>query len=262
MNGKSSTFLILVLAAVALGCFAVKSYYDYQVTMFKHEHGMDKENPAEAAQAASAPAAAASSTPVVPPPPVVAPAAAATAAVPPLPTATPAAGNALPATTQPALAPAPARDPEIDKVRMELEALREENKIAQQKIEAMRAGENTGSARTGAAATTAPAVTPEQAAADAEVEALRQQLVNAPAVAQVVECNWDFDLVFINGGKDRNLEAKEKFAVRRGSDIVGFVTVEEVEATYAVTKLTSKNARTETSLKPAPGDDVIKWPLF
>ncbi len=244
MNGKSSTFLILVIAAVALGCFAVKSYYDYQVTMFKHEHGMDSANPAAAAQAASAPAAA--TTPVVPPPP----------------TAT-AASNPLPAPTQPVAAPA--RDPEIDRVHLELEALREENKIAQQKIEAMRAGGgngNSGTARTGVAATAAPAATPEQAAADAEVEALRQQLVNAPAIAQVVECNWDFDLVFINGGKDRNLQAEEKFAVRRGSDIVGFVTVEEVEATYAVTKLTSKNAQTETSLKPAPGDDVIKWPLF
>jgi len=257
MNGKSSTFLILVLAAVALGCFAVKSYYDYQVTMFKHEHGMDTAQPADATQAGSTPAAVAA--PVVPPPPVV-------AATPPAETvsALPAATSPVPAVVPPVAAAAapPARDPELDKVRMELEALREENKIAQQKIEAMRAGStgaNSGAAQTGQAASGS---TPEQVAADAEVEALRLQLANAPAVAQVVECNWDFDLVFINGGKDRNLQAEEKFAVRRGADIVGFVTVEEVEATHAVTKLTSRNAQSETALKPAPGDDVIKWPLF
>ena len=251
MNGKSSTFLILVLAAVALGCFAVKSYYDYQVTMFKHEHGMDTAQPADAAQVAGVTPAG-----VVPPPPAVA-----------LPTGATAAAGQLPADMAPAPvavqpAAAPARDPDMEKVRLELEALREENKIAQQKIEAMRAGgadADSSSAQTGEVAS---AATPEQAAADAEVEALRQQLVNAPAVAQVVECNWDFDLVFINGGKDRNLQAEEKFAVRRGTEIVGFVTVEEVEATYAVTKLTSRNAQSETSLKPAPGDDVIKWPLF
>lgn len=97
---------------------------------------------------------------------------------------------------------------------------------------------------------------------DPKVQALRQQILNASAIGKVAAFHREFDRVTIVGGTERNIQVDDTFAVRRGHEIMGFLTIEEVEQGTAHAKLTSSNAGSETARKPQAGDDVIKWPLF
>jgi hypothetical protein len=242
MNGKSSTLLIIVFAALALFCFAVKSFYDYQVTKLKLEHGIEISE-------ASDPQGASGSLPAPPPVASALPAFQSQAAAPTL----------FPAAS-PETVPAPASDPDLEKMKLEMDALRAENSLYAEKIDEIR---STGGSATGgapaAAAPIVPKVSPEE---QAQLDALRAQVTKAPAIGQVKQCNWDFDLVWIDGGSDRNLKTGDTFAVRRGYEIMGFLTVEEVEENFSVSKLTSSNRGSQTARRPEVGDDVIKWPLF
>ena len=108
MKGKSATLLILVIAAVVLGCFAVKSYFDFQVTKLEYlkETGG---NP-------NAGLAAVDSAGAIPPPPGVG------VAVAPAPAA-PAPLVVAPAPVAP---PTGLADSEVARLKEELEMLRKE----------------------------------------------------------------------------------------------------------------------------------------
>ncbi|MBL9151511.1 MAG: hypothetical protein JNK37_03460 [Verrucomicrobiales bacterium] len=95
-----------------------------------------------------------------------------------------------------------------------------------------------------------------------EVAAMAEQVRRQPAIAQVIAYNNEFAIVVIDGGKNRNITPEMRLAVRRGSDIVGFIKVVEVEDTQSVAELMSKNKFSPTARKPEAGDDVIAFNLF
>lgn len=280
MKGKFATLLVLVVAAVALGFFAVKSYFDFQVTKLKHEY----EN--KGGQQASAEQANVGTAGVIPPPPGVgaAPAPSVAGAVAPVLTApapAPAAGGQASTVIPPApaasLTPPPTSlqgavdNSDVAKIQAELDALRREKALIDERASKGAGGDSSG----GAAATTATADPTPPAAPpgtlggaaplpsdDPKVKALRQQIVNASSIGKVAAYHKEFDRVTIVGGAERNIQVDDTFAVRRGYEIMGYLKVEEVEQGSSHAKLTSKNAGSETARKPQPGDDVIKWPLF
>jgi len=106
----------------------------------------------------------------------------------------------------------------------------------------------------------APAESPVQT--DAEIAALAEQVKRQPAIAQVVEYDPQFAFLVINGGANRNIAPEMRLAVRRGSEILGFIKVVEVEATQSIAELMSKNKFSPTARKPQPGDDIIAFNLF
>jgi hypothetical protein len=263
MKGKSATLLVLVVAAVVLGCFAVKSYFDFQVTKLKHEYEHQAGKPASAEQANVGTAG------VVPPPPGV--------GVAPAPSPVP-----------PAVAPAPTPDPvpvppvasalptaaensEVAKMKAELDALRRENALIESRANQLSgasgatAPDGGGPATTGEAPSPAPGTLGGAAplpSDDPKVQALRQQILNAASIGKVAAYLTEFDRVAIEGGSERNIKVDDTFAVRRGYEIMGYLKVEEVDQGSCLAKLTSKNAESDTARKPQAGDDIIKWPLF
>ena len=276
MKGKSATLLVLVVAAVVLGCFAVKSYFEFQVTKLKHQYEQQGGQPASAGQANVGTAGA------IPPPPGVAAAPApaptpSTVGVAPAPANTNLTAGAAPVPASAPVAPLTTTTPspttlanavdlsEVARIKAELDALRRENAL----IEARASKAAGGAASNGsaaAAATPAPAGTlggaPALPSDDPKVQALRQQILNASAIGKVVAYLTEFDRVAIEGGTERNIKVDDTFAVRRGHEIMGYLKVEEVDQGSCLAKLTSKNAESETARKPQAGDDVIKWPLF
>lgn len=103
-------------------------------------------------------------------------------------------------------------------------------------------------------------ISPQQT--EAEVAALAEQIRRQPAIAQVVEYDNDFAFLIINGGTDRNIKTDMRLAVRRGSEILGFIKVVEVDPTESVAELMSQNKHSPTARKPQAGDDVIAFNLF
>lgn len=274
MNGKSATFLILVIAAVVLGCFAVKSYYEYQVTKIKLEHGIEVEGAPVAGQtgagAGGATSAAGGTSVVVPPPPGIGTAPIATTPASAIVQA-PVAGGGSTITSVAPLARDPAAEAEAERIKQDLAALRTENEIYRKKYDQLQGGVEAaaaaaGGASTGESASAIPGATaagaPGVASDDPEVLALRQRIIDAQAIAKVAQTDWNFDLVVIDGGSDRNIQKGDTFAVRRGNEIMGYLKVDEAEPSLSMTTLTSENRESQTARRPEPGDDVIKWPLF
>ncbi len=272
MNGKSATFLILVIAAVVLGCFAVKSYYEYQVTKIKLEHGIEVEGPSVAGQTGTGVGAgkspAGGTLVVVPPPPGIGTAPVATTPA-PLAVQPNVAGGGSTITSVAPLASDPAAEAEAERIKQDLAALRTENEIYRKKYNQMQGGVEAAvadGASTGESAASIPGATaagaPGVASNDPEVLALRQRIIDAQAIATVAQTDWNFDLVVIDGGSDRNIQKGDTFAVRRGYEIMGYLKVDEAEPNISMTTLTSDNRDSETARKPEPGDEVIKWPLF
>ena len=155
-----------------------------------------------------------------------------------------------------------AENAEVAKMKAELDALRRETDLM-----------NSRASQAAAGGAVPPAVEPVAAPGtvggatplpsdDPKVQALRQQILNASAIGKVAAFHREFDRVTIMGGSERNIQVDDTFAVRRGHEIMGFLTIEEVEQGTAHAKLTSSNAGSETARKPQAGDDVIKWPLF
>lgn len=186
--------------------------------------------------------------------------------------------------------PAPA-DAESAKLQARLKALERESALLQKKFDQVRSGRTpvanpanpagasrprataaeSGSlrevmAREGNGTGASPALFPKGGASSAaqrgEKDEYKRQIAGAPVVGKVVEFNAKWGFVEIDAGKNRNISNGTKFAVRRGTMIVGYVKVEEVTENTAIAELTSRNEFSETALKPKTGDDIINWPLF
>ncbi len=103
------------------------------------------------------------------------------------------------------------------------------------------------------------------AGAPAEVQdtisRMKRQVQVAPSLGKVMSYDNEWGIVTFDAGSTSGVLKQQRFAVRRGSDILGWVRVEEVYETESVAVLVTKNADSDISLKPQVGDDLIQFEL-
>jgi hypothetical protein len=94
------------------------------------------------------------------------------------------------------------------------------------------------------------------------VSAAEQRIIDAPAVAKVVKYDADWLFVVLDGGSTRNIVSDQKFAVRRGGELICIVQVDEVDIDHSTADLIGPVRHKPDAPKPQEGDDVIGYPLF
>ncbi|MFK5921138.1 MAG: hypothetical protein QM496_03100 [Verrucomicrobiota bacterium] len=168
--------------------------------------------------------------------------------------------------------PAAVVDPEIAQLQARLRAAEQE--IFQQKVNQTRGAATIAAAESGTlrevmnqrgaagANGASAALFPQGGAAVDEKSVFEKQILNASVAGKVVAFDPDWGFVQIDAGKNRNISKDTKFAVRRGTSIVGYVKVTEINGATVLADLTSQNKFSETARKPKPGDDVIVWSFF
>ncbi|MEM7699662.1 MAG: hypothetical protein AAF236_14790 [Verrucomicrobiota bacterium] len=97
---------------------------------------------------------------------------------------------------------------------------------------------------------------------EARTERLREQVVRSPSLGQVTSFNPEWNVVTFDAGAAQGVAKGQRFAVRRGGDIVGWIKVDEVDASESIGYLVTKNRNSETAVKPAPGDQLINFEVF
>lgn len=96
---------------------------------------------------------------------------------------------------------------------------------------------------------------------EARLARMREQVMKAPSLAKVTSFNGEWGLVTFDAGAAQNVKVQQRFAVRRGADVLGWIRVEEVQENQSIaTLLTDRD--NETSRKPEVGDDLIDFELF
>lgn len=90
---------------------------------------------------------------------------------------------------------------------------------------------------------------------------MRDQVMMAPSLAKVTGFDSDWGIVTFNAGASQNVRKDQRFAVRRGADILGWIKVDEVQQNQSIAVLVT-NRGDETVQKPAVGDDLIDFELF
>lgn len=195
-------------------------------------------------------------------------------------------GQGVPAPTSslPVELPEP-EDPEIARLRQSLEAASEQGRRTEQRFNELAGGEfsttPTNPAAPAAPAVPAsgqePAVTAElpdflrnavmnppggNPEVEAQVARVRTQVMSAPSLAKVTSYDREWGIVTFDAGASQGVKKDQRFAVRRGADILGWVKVDEVQANEAIAVLVTKNADIETALKPDVGDDLIDFELY
>jgi len=169
--------------------------------------------------------------------------------------------------------PEPA-DPEIESIRTSLDEVREQARRTEERYQAI-TGDVDRRAReaktdTDAISSELPEFLREAVAnppggnpsVQARLERLREQVRKAPSLAQVTSYNNDWGIVTFNAGAAQNVKKEQRFAVRRGSEILGWVRVDEVQPNQSIAVLVTRNRDSDTALKPEPGDDLIDFELF
>lgn len=194
------------------------------------------------------------------------------------PGALPANGSPPPPAAREAEATLPTpEDPDIASLRESLDQAREQSRLTEQRYNQIAAGN-------AAASPTAPATGGGQAEITAElpdflrnavenppggnpeIEAqlrrMRSQVMAAPSLAKVTSYDSEWGIVTFDAGSGQGVKIEQRFAVRRGGDVLGWVKVNEVTADQAIATLVTRNANSEISLKPEVGDDLIDFELF
>lgn len=97
---------------------------------------------------------------------------------------------------------------------------------------------------------------------EARLSRMKDQVRMAPALARVTGYEKDWGLVTFNAGLSQGVKKDQRFAVRRGEDILGWVKVDQVEANHSIAVLVTKNREIDTAAKPEVGDDLIDFELF
>lgn len=97
---------------------------------------------------------------------------------------------------------------------------------------------------------------------EARLSRVRAQVMAAPSLAKVTSYDKDWGIVTFNAGSGQGVKVDQRFAVRRGGEILGWVKVNEVLAEEAIATLVTKNADSDTAAKPGVGDDLIDFELF
>lgn len=176
-------------------------------------------------------------------------------------------------------------DPELANIRASLDQAREQSRLTEQRYnqlsgnvdsqarEAAAMAENA--ANTAAAGSTAiteelpdflrdavenpPGGNPE---IEERLGRMRQQVVAAPSLGKVTSYDKDWGIVIFNAGAGQGVKVEQRFAVRRGSEILGWIKVDEVQDDQSIAVLVTKNRESDTSIKPEVGDDLIDFELF
>ena len=91
---------------------------------------------------------------------------------------------------------------------------------------------------------------------------LQLKIRNAPAIGIVTSYNRDLDFVTIDAGELNGIKKSDRFSVRRGSDLLGVVRIEEVHADQSIALIVTKNTEFDGALKPRAGDEIISFDPF
>jgi len=184
-------------------------------------------------------------------------------------------GNPIAAAGQATL-PLP-NDPELNNIRASLDQAREQSRLTEQRYNQLagnvepRAGEAAPAPATETKITSElpdflrnavenpPGGNPE---VEARLEKMRQQVSSAPSLGKVTSYDKDWGVVTFNAGTGQGVKVAQRFAVRRGGEILGWVKVDQVEADQSIAVLVTKNRESDTSVKPEVGDDLIDFELF
>lgn len=94
------------------------------------------------------------------------------------------------------------------------------------------------------------------------LDRVRQQVLREPSIAKVTNYNSDWGIVTFNAGASQNVQKDQRFAIRRGGDILGWIKVDEVQPNQSIGVMVTKNAESDLSIKPDVGDDLINFELF
>ena len=94
------------------------------------------------------------------------------------------------------------------------------------------------------------------------MEAMRNKVRSAPMLAKVTGYDRDWGIVTFDAGASQGVKKDQRFAVRRGDIILGWVKVDEVQENTSVAILVTKNRNIDIAEKPAAGDDLIDFELF
>lgn len=164
-------------------------------------------------------------------------------------------------------------DPEIDSIRNSLEQVREQSRRTEEQFLDITGNRES---RLDAAAQQTQEITEElpdflrdavenPPGGNPEVEErlarMRNQVLQAPSLARVTGFDNDWGIVTFNAGATQNVKKDQRFAVRRGADILGWIKVDEVQENQSIAVLVT-NRDDETVQKPEVGDDLIDFELF
>ena len=94
------------------------------------------------------------------------------------------------------------------------------------------------------------------------METMRDKVRAAPSLARVTGYDRNWGIVTFNAGAGQGVKKDQRFAVRRGDIILGWVKVDEVQATSSIAVLVTRNKNIDTAEKPAAGDELINFELF
>ncbi len=166
------------------------------------------------------------------------------------------------------------RDPEMDQLRNSMDQVKEQAARTDQRYNEITGDVDRLAREAEPAASEITAELPDflrdavenPPGGNAEVEArlsrMREQVRMAPALARVTGYDKDWGLVTFNAGIGQGVKKDQRFAVRRGEDILGWVKVDQVEANQSIAVLVTKNREIDTAAKPEVGDDLIDFELF
>ena len=199
----------------------------------------------------------------------------------------------LPPSAAPAAAPLPnaavqqaestlptPEDPDIARYQQSLEQARQQGQLTDQRFNQLAGGADpvapatpaatpgaTGSAEITAelpaflreAVNNPPGGNPEM---DARLDRMRSQVLAAASLGKVTSYDKDWGIVTFNAGAAQGVKKDQRFAVRRGSEVLGWVKVDQVEEDQSIAVLVTKNRESDTAVKPDVGDDLIDFELF
>ena len=178
-------------------------------------------------------------------------------------------------------------DPELSNIRASLDQAREQSRLTEQRYNQL-AGNVDSQAREAAQAAQAAQAARATAATETQISSelpdflrnavenppggnpeveerlakMRQQVSSAPSLAKVTSYDKDWGVVTFNAGAGQGVKVAQRFAVRRGSEILGWIKVDQVEEGQSIAVLVTKSRESDTSVKPEPGDDLIDFELF
>ena len=97
---------------------------------------------------------------------------------------------------------------------------------------------------------------------EAKLQKMKAQVTAQPSLAKVTSYDKDWGIVTFNAGQGQGVKVDQRFAVRRGSEILGWVKVDQVDGNQSIAVLITKNRESDTAAKPEIGDDLIDFELF
>lgn len=176
--------------------------------------------------------------------------------------------------------PAP-EDPDIARYQQSLEQARQQGQLTDQRFNQLAGGADPAAPATPAAtpggATGSAEITSELPAflreavnnppggnpeMDARLDRMRSQVLAAASLGKVTSYDKDWGIVTFNAGAAQGVKKDQRFAVRRGSEVLGWVKVDQVEEDQSIAVLVTKNRESDTAVKPDVGDDLIDFELF